>query len=659
MVPYKRPRIRGFLLFASLLLFFFQNCSVPLSSQSPSFLERSVDLPTDSSRPPSGDSLSKSLDPGYDIIVVGGQSNAVGFGFGEHSDAYASASRDAKIFQLSRSTPLNSHEDLKVIPAHETLDHWGAWSADSTSPVGFGMGFARRYVQTYLNESSERKVLVIPAAYGGTYSYEWDEEIDPLELARGEPKPLLKDLLTRIQFALVLEGEGGKKLNNRIVALLWAQGESDVACFSENSDCHSLVPSPEAWMKRTEEMVMKLRSSFPSHQFPFLLAGFVPSWRGWPWQVASGQNHIDSFKALREKVGEVIPNAAYVPTTGLISNAEAGVRANDEVHFSAESQAGLAHRMYSKFLRLKAPLRDPFTGVDGNGTISNSVFELSTFSKYAGAVGSLKFKGQEILNSYGYGRLFQSAMYKYGMGECNNPIEAGGRSATQFSHSRLVKYSKGETHLSSTVRPAFYILKGEFSPNCPTQLKGPDFPNGPESFVYPETNEFFDDEVTFSKSIELNFQGDSQIIRHEFEVKSQVDFEIAPNIVQPHYSAYTRKLSSIFLYDIPSRQLLPNTSPQGHEVKFSNRPKILATPDGTLAVALLEDRSNGFSPIYGGNVVVFDGPNASPEASTSDLSLNYRVSTLGPRQSLKFVTYVIVGSLEEVQSKIDKLVSDK
>jgi hypothetical protein len=94
--------------------------------------------------------------------------------------------------------------------------------------------------------------------------------------------------------------------------------------------------------------------------------------------------------------------------------------------------------------------------------------------KFAGAISSLTFRGQEYVNSADHGRLMQGAIAYNGRLECLNPTQAGGsrdrenrggRSTSQ----RLAAYVSPNSFFEVTTRMAFWLRPGM---KCTTPEQG-------------------------------------------------------------------------------------------------------------------------------------------------------------------------------------------
>lgn len=287
----------------------------------------------------------RALGPGYDIFIVAGQSNSVGFGLGPFLDPTASAELDQKIFQIGRLAESN----LQVVPAADYLEHWFTTNGTQRGTgKGFGPTFARLYVAKVL--ASERRVLLIPAGVPGVASFQWDDVLTPAPSGRPDfvdSKVFLSDLKMRIQIALSLPGG-----NHRVVGLLWHQGESDVPCLQPNFWCHPLTPAAQVFSQRLRSVFEVLRAE-GRHNFPIIMGTFVPTWDG---EMESSGPLLEQKKLIEDAILNLttsVPSLGVIDVNGLRSNGDVGF-GTDPVHFSAQSQVDMGFRYFETFQRISA-----------------------------------------------------------------------------------------------------------------------------------------------------------------------------------------------------------------------------------------------------------------------------------------------------------------
>lgn len=268
---------------------------------------------------------------GYDIIIIAGQSNAVGQGNGPFSDRNAKAPIDSRIVQIGRIGASN----MQVIPVgyredgilHDGLHHWLVPERDLLE--GFGLTFARLYVRYRLEPG--RNVMLIPAGYGGRSIRYWMD---------GSSLPLYPDMMDRIAAARALPGD------NRIVAFLWQQGASDVVATYE----HDPEMNPEIYRQDLTEVMGKVRTDLGLPQLPITAGHFVPSWlAGNPTRSAIKHQ----FEQVITDVMSAIGSARVVSSNGLTSNADIGVPTGTG-HFNAASQVIFGQRYYKSWSNIVA-----------------------------------------------------------------------------------------------------------------------------------------------------------------------------------------------------------------------------------------------------------------------------------------------------------------
>jgi hypothetical protein len=248
--------------------------------------------------PVSGDCAAQRGNAGYDVVLLMGQSNMSGYGWGY--DAAIDGVQDARIQQWARGGGL--------VAASETLQQ-ADWGLGSTR-VGMGTSFARSYLATL---PGYRGVLLVPTAYGGT------------GLVNGPWSPggnLYEDAVGRLSNALA--SNAGKC----VAAVLWHQGENDIGRNVSSADY-------EATLKR---MLADLRSRVPrSARAPFLMGEMTQ-----PWIANPGlpQAQVQAIVSALQRVAASTPNTAFVPSAGLTVNP------GDIIHFDAPAMRAYGQRYF-------------------------------------------------------------------------------------------------------------------------------------------------------------------------------------------------------------------------------------------------------------------------------------------------------------------------
>ncbi len=277
----------------------------------------------------------------YDIVVVAGQSNAVGRGLGPSSADGSQSEFADRVFQLGRF----GQENMQVIPASEPLQSWGQVPGRWAGRKGFAYPFALRLASSLKNG---RRVLLIPAARGSTTILQWDDKIEPdpqhpfTHARKQDSTVLYDDMLERIKFVLAHYPK------SRVVAVLWSQGEADVLQIANpRSDIHDLMSSADVYQKALADLRARLRADLSSQGcFPFLVAELAQ-----PWEPMNGRPQ--GMRAKQDVTAAVRNVVAADPcgTSALVSSAGIDVNADqrNSPHYSAAGAAELGKRFFSSF----------------------------------------------------------------------------------------------------------------------------------------------------------------------------------------------------------------------------------------------------------------------------------------------------------------------
>lgn len=165
--------------------------------------------------------------PGYDIIVVGGQSNGVGWArVDDHDDPHPS------IFALNASNDgeVPARDPLPQSPA--VLAGWdGATPAFASQGKGFALSLARRYAACGLLRPRRRILLVQTAIASAGFSTKfWGPAAPAGDWNSSGPTagaPVYLNFVARVSAAMGRTFNGSAPADNRIVALCWQHGEAD------------------------------------------------------------------------------------------------------------------------------------------------------------------------------------------------------------------------------------------------------------------------------------------------------------------------------------------------------------------------------------------------------------------------------------------------
>ena len=274
---------------------------------------------------------------GYDVIIVAGQSNAVGRGLGESREDPVYTREADRVFQLGRF----GEDDGKIIPASEPLQHWGQTPGKNGDRKGFAYPFALRYAHDL---AKPRKVLLVPVARGSTSILLWDQERQDFThggIDDSESSLLWDDMVKRTRQALASHP------GNRLVAVLWQQGEADVnALANPRSALHPFMTGRVLYQAKLEELRANLRVIFdvPGHDpFMFLVGELSETWapiKGAPVGKVA-KDAIDG--AMKAAVESDPTGASHLVSSAGITGVNPG---EDGLHFSAEGAHRLGVRYY-------------------------------------------------------------------------------------------------------------------------------------------------------------------------------------------------------------------------------------------------------------------------------------------------------------------------
>jgi hypothetical protein len=261
----------------------------------------------------------KIVDPddiGFDVVLVVGQSNAVGYG--PTKDTTYLDPPSARIWQYAATGTYTN----QVIQAIDPLQHQEPAGATN---VGHAMSFARDYIRSI---PENRQVLLVPSAKGSTgftpqSSFSWDPDY-----VAG----------TNLYNLAVAQATAAVNLNpkNRIVAILWTQGETDAGMTGS------------AYGAKVSQLIDGFRAAIPgAANAPFIIQQMVPEGietrTGFPTINAV---HIDT---QRTKVRTAF---TYGPR-GMFNTTDVPDPAVP-IHYNGQGQRTLGSRIYASLILARA-----------------------------------------------------------------------------------------------------------------------------------------------------------------------------------------------------------------------------------------------------------------------------------------------------------------
>ena len=249
----------------------------------------------------------------FDVIVLAGQSNGEGHGIGDVDNPYHS---NPDVWFLNNDFYLN--ESFTITPATER-------ARGNEVQSNFGLTFAEEYIKSG-RLSAGRRLLIVRAAVGGTGF---------LDGRWGMTDDLYLCMIDMIQTAISLNPK------NRLVAMLWHQGETDIM-NGATYDRH---------YKNLMSLLTSVRERFDAPELPFVAADFVHEWK-----LCNEETVAPVEKAIRDVCKES-KYSAFVETDGLKSNLQELDRLpwspggwKDNIHFSRKSVYELGKRYFDAYI---------------------------------------------------------------------------------------------------------------------------------------------------------------------------------------------------------------------------------------------------------------------------------------------------------------------
>lgn len=246
----------------------------------------------------------------YDIILLAGQSNAQGSGLGACEEEYE---KDPSIHRMDGS---RRYENGWIVdfPIEISIE-----IPDSHERDDLSLAFAHEYKKAGLLKE-DRKILLVHTALGGTAFVTGHWKVGDY---------LYKRMLYMLDCALNMNPE------NRLVALLWHQGESDVLGNNVGKE----------YNKQLTDLFSAVRKRADGEFLPIITGDFVQNWI---------PRHEKECNLIREQIKLVTSSfdGAFVNTEGLPSNHEAGTKNEDYIHFSRNSLHLLGKRYFNSFIKI-------------------------------------------------------------------------------------------------------------------------------------------------------------------------------------------------------------------------------------------------------------------------------------------------------------------
>ena len=271
---------------------------------------------------------------GYDVIILAGQSNAVGFGDGKTENPFI---QNPDIYEISDTYEMKffqdengeSQLDLRFPPAEDQL-YFGIAKelfAYDRNNANLANSFAQEYVRRgYLKPG--RRLLIVKAAVGGTGFSKGHWVVDG------------GILNTRMYYLM----DEAFKLSEdmKIVAFLWHQGEHDAF---ENA--HFDAETREKFYEDNfGKFIKALREAYKEHSFPIIAGEFTEYW------MNENRTACDAVLSAMRRILARDGYGAVVSSAGLKSNSEDHEGTSDVLHFSRDALMEFGVRYFKKYEEL-------------------------------------------------------------------------------------------------------------------------------------------------------------------------------------------------------------------------------------------------------------------------------------------------------------------
>lgn len=263
----------------------------------------------------------------YDIIILAGQSNADGNGlFNDEGKEWPN-----DVYQVVNANILgyiegdNGQTSLDVRPNSIVLEKASFKKIENVGYAELANTFCQEYIESGLLKE-DRKLLVVKCAVGGTgfARKEW-----------GVGNLLSNRLIDMVDFALELNKE------NRIVAMLWHQGEHDAF---ENAQLNA-TERYEFYKENFKNQMTMIIDRYSQFDFPIIAGEFVNEW---------ADKYREQCDAIIKATGDVLcelKKGSVVSSEGLLSNNQY-IQNGDDIHFCEKSIYKLGQRYFIAYKKL-------------------------------------------------------------------------------------------------------------------------------------------------------------------------------------------------------------------------------------------------------------------------------------------------------------------
>ena len=258
-----------------------------------------------------------------DIIILAGQSNAEGNGHGALLNEYVPTPEILTLQGKCAQKVIKKAGEKDYLKLETEKTYYVDTAKERVSgQTVFGnlaLTFAEKYKESALERG--RKILIINTAVGGTgfARNHW-----------GIGEVLFERLMDMTSEALNMNSQ------NRVVALLWHQGEHDAYEFDHLTDVEREV----FYREKINLLFSRVRESFG--KMPIICGKFAL-----PWERLY-KSRCEAIYCATENVCQTLGSAILVETSDLTTNAyETGN--GDDIHFSRKALYLLGERYYDAY----------------------------------------------------------------------------------------------------------------------------------------------------------------------------------------------------------------------------------------------------------------------------------------------------------------------
>ena len=261
----------------------------------------------------------------YDIIIQAGQSNAEGCGRGPVDGEYVPSKDVFYLIDGNQAGYKGEKRTAAALPLDMRVEI-AAEREDAACKIGdFSLYFARKYIEAGRLEAG-RKLLIIRAAVSGTGFADkmW-----------GMADPLYLRMLAMTDAALGLNPE------NRLIALLWHQGETDALM----NPAWAAEEKYSVHRGNLTSLFISARERYNCPALPIVAGGFCDEWER--------VNHTACEPIISAMIAVLfnIGSAAFIETADLTSNNQA-TGDGDGIHFSRDALRIMGERYFKAFSTL-------------------------------------------------------------------------------------------------------------------------------------------------------------------------------------------------------------------------------------------------------------------------------------------------------------------